>query len=141
MKQISKFSVLRFLNYAGTPSAPSYLSQYGYLIPLPRTFMRIDPSQFLNENLDISLDLKSLSSYSQSGIDIIKTKYYLKKDFYVFALSKSMNKLIMCNVNERSITSSNNGASLFCPDIERTEEDNSETKFSITCCGASVSMN
>lgn len=67
-----------------------------------------------------------------------KTNYHLKKEFYAFVLSQNLDKLLMCNVNERILISSINGESLFSSYV-KVEEQN-ESLFNITCSGASLSQ-
>jgi WD40 repeat protein len=70
---------------------------------------------------------------------MIRTQYFLKKDFYSFIIAKRHHKIIMCNVNERILISNPTGESLISKDVNRVDE-HSEGMFSITCCGASVSL-
>jgi hypothetical protein len=37
----------------------------------------------------------------ETGIDLVQTKYFLKKDSYAIMLSKDSKSMVFCNVNER----------------------------------------
>lgn len=89
-----------------------------------------------------SIDIKHVDNNTDTnklnGIEFIKTQYYFKKDFYSFAFSKNMHRMLMCNVNERIILSSQLNLSLLS-DKQTKVEEHSENMFHITCCGASLS--
>ena len=66
---------------------------------------------------------KSRESLIGHGIEIIQTKYFFKKDFYGAIYNKSLNRMIMCSVNERIILrAKNSGETLICEKIKDVEE-------------------
>ncbi len=70
------------------------------------------------------------------GIDLVQTKYFLKKDSYAIMLSKDMKSMVFCNVNERVLLQAEE--SLFSDSLTQVKEV-THGMFNITCSGASLS--
>lgn len=65
----------------------------------------MDPTEFLKHKGPLRIDLKDGKSLNSGGVELIRTQYFLKKDFYAFVISSKMDSILMCNVNERIVLS------------------------------------
>jgi hypothetical protein len=73
-------------------------------------FIRIDFSKLLIESKEHVIDMKGINAellegIKAHGVDIIQTKYFLKKDAYAIMMSRDMKRMLLCNVNERCVIS------------------------------------
>jgi len=105
MSDLTLVSKVTFSNHAGSLSPPFTQSGIGYLIPAPKHFMKIDYSKFLATPKTLEIDIKNFQPHMEkireAGVDLVQTKYFLKKDSYAIMLSKDSKSMVFCNVNER----------------------------------------
>jgi hypothetical protein len=105
MSLLDQLTKLNFINNSGSLSAPSIQSGFGYVIPQSKIFIRIDFTK-ISPVREHSIDVKNITSEKieeakNLGIEIVQTKYFLKKDAYAIMISKDIKKMMYCNVNER----------------------------------------
>lgn len=115
------------------------------MIPQGRVLVKIDMLKAVLSKSEIIIDMKNLAGFDNgedNGVEILHTKYFLKKDCYAMIFNQAYTKCIVCNVNERVIIQSKNhsGESLLSPTLSEIEEA-SIGMFDITCSGASISKN
>ena len=108
MTNLDNLSKLTFVNNPGSLSAPAIQTGFGYLIPQSKLFIRLDFAKLLQA--DCVLDLKNLSAEvldqaRAQGVEVIQTKYFLKKDAYAIMFSRDIKRMLLCNVNERIVVS------------------------------------
>lgn len=110
MSCVSKFATVVYINMPGTPNPPTVSGSYGFVIPQARTIVRIDPDRVLSEApKSIEYDLKSLEQderLKEQGLEIFRTKYYLRKDCYSMIISQRFNRIVLCNTNELTMIKS-----------------------------------
>ena len=84
------------------------------------------------------IDIKNVMEvmYKDMGVDIIQTKYFLKKDCYSFIINRQLTTIMMCMVNQRIILSSKD---TIVTDQNINIEEISHGMFNITCSGAALS--
>jgi hypothetical protein len=104
--------------------------------------MKIDFTKFLSNPQVLEIDIKNfkpnLEKIREAGVDLIQTKYFLKKDSYAIMLSKDSKHMIFCNVNERLLLQAEE--SLYSETLTQVKET-TQGMFNITCSGATLSKN
>ena len=69
--------------------------------------MRINFAKFCSDaGKECEIDIKNLTSekieeIKGQGVDLIQTKYFLKKDAYAIMVSRDTKRMLFCNTNER----------------------------------------
>ena len=90
------------------------------------------------------IDVKNYSEANhrclEAGVEIIQTKFSLKKDGYAMIINRKFNKMLICNGSERVVLSTQDGLPIFHESLTKVDEQ-SHCIFSITCSGSSISKN